>query len=120
METITINGKQYELRSTITSIFDTEWAGQHGEDGNYYCLHIDHKTHKSYAVTRETELAFLETGRPLEYGEEAVFNGEKVRCMTYSEEMAWNEDHLLAHVDLWGNIAIEEEFDMEWYFDNWL
>ena len=38
--------------------------------------------------------------------------------MTFDEEIAWNEDRLLAHVDLWGNIAVDEEFDMKWYMEN--
>ena len=38
--------------------------------------------------------------------------------MTYGEEMLYNEDRLTAYVDLWGNIAVNEEFDMGWYMEN--
>ena len=107
-----------ELENKIRSIFATNIAGQIAEDGNYYCIHVDHKTHKMYALTKEAEKSANEIGRILEEEEEADFNGEKVRAMTYDEEKLYNEDKLMAHVDLWGNIAVDEEFDMEWYLEN--
>ena len=116
-KTKVIINKQYgelELENKIRSIFDTNVAGQIAEDGIYYCIHVDHKTHKKYALTKEGYAEADTLGYTLlEEGQEAIFNGEKVRCMTFNEEMAWNEDRLLAHVDLWGNVAVDEEFDMK-------
>lgn len=108
------------LESKIRSIFDHEIAGQIAIDGNYYCIHKDHKKHTMYALTREAEKKAHKMGTFLHDEETAIFNGEKVRAMTYEEEMLYNEDRLLACVDLWGNIAIEEEFDIEWYMENCL
>ena len=109
---------ELELENKIRSIFDTNIAGQIADDGIYYCIYVDHKTHKKYALTKEGYAEADALGYTLEEGQEAVFNGEKVRCMTFDEEIAWNEDRLLAHVDLWGNVAVDEEFDMEWYMEN--
>lgn len=110
---------ELELENKIRSIFDESVAGQIAEeDGNYYCIHRDHKTHKLYALTREAEAEVMGIGYTLEEGQEAVFNGEKVRGITFSEEKLLNEDNLMACVDLWGNIATEEEFDVEWYMEN--
>lgn len=100
------------------SIFDTNIAGQTDVNGIYHVILINHITHTRYAVARDNYMKFHELGRPLDEGEEAVFNGERVRCMTYSEECAWNEDRLMEHVDLWGNIAVDEPFDMEWYLEH--
>lgn len=106
------------LESAIRSIFDTLIAGQIATDGNYYCIHVDHKTHKKYALTKKAEDEARSLGYPLEYNQEAVFNCEKVRAMTEREEYLYNQDNLMAHVDLWGNIAVDEEFDTEWYIEN--
>ena len=38
--------------------------------------------------------------------------------MTHEEKMLYNENKLTAYVDLWGNIAVDEEFDIEWYMEN--
>lgn len=105
-----------ELENTIRSIFDQNIAGQIATDGNYYCIHLDHKTHEMYALTRETETKAKSLGYILEENQEAIFNGEKVRGMTYREAMDWNMDNLMAHVDLWGNIAVDEEFDIDYYY----
>ena len=111
---------EMELESKIRSIFDTNIAGQIAEDGNYYIIHHDHKTHELYALTKKAEDEAQSLGYWLiEKGKtEAIFNGEKVRAMTFDEEMLWNEDRLTACVDLWGNIAVDEEFDIEWYMEN--
>ena len=113
---------EMELENKIRSIFDITIAGQIAEDGNYYCIHVDHKTHEKYALTRETEKEAEKMGYWLAEKEEteAVFNGEKVRVMTYEEECAYNEDRLLACVDLWGNIAVDEKFDIDWYMNHCL
>lgn len=108
------------LENKIRSIFDTMVAGNIDDNGNYYCIHVDHKTHKKYALTREAERQADSLGHRLQEDEVAVFNGEKVRGMTEHEEYLWNTDNLMAHIDLWGNIAVEEEFDVEWYIDNCL
>ena len=71
-------------------------------------------------MTREAEKQADELGYPLDINENGTFNGEKVRAMTDHEERMYNEDRLLAHVDLWGNIAVDEEFDVEWYMENCL
>ena len=104
---------EMELETKIRSIFDTNIAGQIAEDGKYYIIHVDHKTHERYALSKESESEAKAMGYFLEEEEEAVFNGEKVRAMTYDEECLYNEDRLTACVDLWGNIAIAEEFDIE-------
>lgn len=108
------------LENKIRSIFDSMVAGNVADDGKYYCVHVDHKTHEKYALTREAEKQADVLGYTLQEDEVAVFNGEKVRGMTEYEDMLWNEDRLLAHIDLWGNIAVDEEFDVEWYMDNCL
>ena len=109
---------EMKLESKIRSIFDNNIAGQVATDGNYYLIHVDHKTHEIYTLSKEAEAEADAMGYPLEEEEKAVFNGEKVRSMTYEEEMLYNEDKLTAYVDLWGNIAVDEEFDMEWYMEN--
>ena len=106
------------LEKRVRSIFDTHNAGQIATDGKYYCIHVDHKTHEYYALTKEAECQADSLGYPLSENQECVFNGEKVRGMTYYENELYNMDRLMAHVDLWGNIAVEEEFDMEWYMEN--
>lgn len=109
-----------KLETKVRSIFDTVSAGQIGIDGEYYIIHKDHKTHEYYAVTKETEKEMDSIGDTLASNEEAAFNGEKVRGITDYEEELYNRGMLLAYVDLWGNIAIEEEFDVEWYVKNCL
>ena len=109
---------EMELETKIRSIFDTNIAGQIAEDENYYIIHVDHKTHKRYALSKESEAEVQAMGYSLEEEEENIFNGEKVRAMTFDEEMLWNEDRLTACVDLWGNIAVDEEFDIEWYMEH--
>jgi hypothetical protein len=108
------------LENAIRSIFDNHTAGQIATDGEYYCIHRDHKTHEHYALTREAEKQADSMGYPLNDGEEAVFHGEKVRAMTAYEENLYNQDNLLECVDLWGNIATEEAFDLDWYMENCL
>lgn len=108
------------LENTIRSIFDTMVAGNYATDGKYYCIHTDHKTHEKYALTKEAEKQVDLLGYPLDENQEATFNGEKVRAMTDYESHLWNQDRLMMHVDLWGNVAVEEEFDIEWYMENCL
>ena len=108
------------LESKVRSIFDAQIAGQFATDGEYYCIHVDHKKHEYYALTREAERKADAMGYPLNEGETAVFNGEKVRAMTPHEENLYNQDRLTECVDLWGNIAVDEEFDMDWYMENCL
>ena len=108
------------LEEKIRSIFDEHIAGQIDTNGNYYCIHVDHKTHKYYAMTRENERNAEKIGRTLEPEEIAIFNGEKVRGMTWREEEEWNMYGLMAHVDIWGNIAVDEPFDYEWYYEHCL
>lgn len=113
-----INYGKMKLENHIRSIFDINIARQIATDGNYYCIHIDHKTHERYAISREASMNAYSLGHILEEGQEAVFNGEKVRAMTYHELELYNEDRLLANVDIWGNIAVDDDFDMEWYLEN--
>lgn len=96
-----------DLESKIRSIFDNSIAGQTATNGNYYCIHVDHKTKQLYALTREAHFLALSLGHLLEEGEVATFNGENVRGMTEKEERLYNEDRLVAYVDLWGNIFNE-------------
>ena len=96
------------VENRVRSIFDQDCAGQLDTYGGYYCIHVDHKTHECYAVPKDISLEFREGGRSLEEGEVAEFYGERVRGMTMQEAIRWNADILNAVVDLWGNIAIEE------------
>lgn len=93
-----------KLEGKLRSIFDNQVAGQTDINGDYYCIYADYKTKQFYALTRETGLALFTIGYPLEEGETATFNGENVRGMTFREECLYNEDRLIADVDLWGNI----------------
>lgn len=95
---------EMKLENKIRSIFDNVTAGQIAEDENYYVILIGHKTKELYAITKETKKQADALGYPLEEGQEAVFNGEKVRGMTPEEEDHYNIDMLYANVDLWGNI----------------
>ena len=108
------------LSPKLRSIFDRSIAGQIATDGNYYNILIDHKTHKPYTVTREVILETYKQGRPLKPNETATFLGEEVRGMTDIEEYLWNEDKLMEHVDLWGNIAVSEPFDVEYFMENYI
>ena len=108
------------LEEKIRSIFDQNIAGQIDNKGNYYIIHVDHKTHKMYALTKESENKADSMGRPLEPNEEAIFNEEKVRGMEWEEERDWDMGNLMAHVDLWGNIAVDEPFDIEWFCEHCL
>jgi len=99
-------------------MFDRAIAGQIATDGNYYDILIDHKTHKPYAVTREVILEAYKQGRPLQPNETATFLGEEVRGMTDFEENLWNEDRLMECVDLWGNVALSEPFDIEYFMEH--
>ena len=112
------NFGEMELETKIRSIFDRNIAGQIAEDGIYYVIHVDHKIHKMYALTKESDKEARSMGYALKEGEESIFNGEKVRGMNYKEECLYNEDKLTAYVDLWGNIAVDEEFDMKWYMEH--
>ena len=81
----------------------------------YVCGYQDHITGENYYVTREIAHKFLtDNERFLQDGEQAIVAGNLVRCMTYSEECAYNEDRLFALVDLWGNIAVDEEPNERW------
>ena len=78
------------------------------------------ENHELYAIDKDAWHTFYQSGRPLEPGEADSFYGERVRAMTPYEEMLYNEDRLCEHVDLWGNIAEDEPFDMEWYMEHCL
>ena len=108
------------VEETIRSIFDHNVAGQIDNKGNYYVIIVDHVTHEYYAMTVENLNKADALGRTLEENEVAMFNGEKVRGMTFSEEREWDCDNLMAHVDLWGNVAVDEPFDYEWYYEHCL
>lgn len=99
---------------TVRSIFDSNIAGWLDENGDYYHIHMDHRSHKRYAVSEENEERARQLGRILEEGETAVFNGESVRAMTYEEERKYNEDNLMLLVDLWGNVCTDEKENEEW------
>ena len=103
---------EMKLENKIRSIFDNDIAGQIATDGNYYIIHVDHKTNEMYALSKEAEEEAVAMGYFLDEEEKAIFNGEKVRSMTYGEEILYNEDRLQACVDLWGNIAVDEEFGL--------
>lgn len=110
------------IETEIRSIFDRNCAGQIDVNGDYYCIHTDHKTHEKYALLREDEYKTNSLGKKLEENENAEFHGEKVRGMTLEEEIMWNEDRLTALVDLWGNIAIDEKANVEYakqYYENY-
>ena len=112
------NYGEIELEDKIRSIFDNHVAGQIAEDGDYYCVYVDHKTHEQYVLSIDAHTLAKGMGYHLEEEQEAVFNGEKVRAMTFDEEALWNEDKLTACVDLWGNVAVDEEFDFDYYMEH--
>lgn len=107
--TVTFNNHfgTMNIESKIRSIFDVVIAGQIATDGNYYLIHIDHVTKLLYALTKDAEDSALKMGYPLINGKSAIFNGENVRAMTFREECLYNEDNLIADVDIWGNIRNE-------------
>ena len=45
------------VEPTLRSIFDHGVAGQRDTKGDYYCICVDHKTHKRYALTAKDSLA---------------------------------------------------------------
>lgn len=101
------------LENKIRSIFDNAIAGQVATNGKYYVIHIDHLTYKLYALTSEADAEAREMGRELEAGKEAIFNGEKVRGITYEEEMRYNMGEFEANLDLWGNVEVTEVSEYE-------
>lgn len=102
------------VETTIRSIFDTCLAGQieKGTEG-YYCIYMDHKTKSFYALAKEDAIRVMNSGRMLETNEAAEFFGEKVRGMTFEEELLFNQDELDAKVDLWSNVAVEDEKEQD-------
>lgn len=117
------NGKTWscEERPVVSSIFDTNWAGQIDTNGNYWCIMTDHKTHENYCVDRQVFHDLYMSGHSLDYGETAVFNGEEVRGLSSDEEQNYNMDRYIGLQDLWGNLSTnEEETDeyLELYFNN--
>ena len=119
---ITINGYgTISVETNLRSIFDEHCAGQFATDGGYYCIHIDHKTHQHYALSKENECKVNDIGRPLDIGKSATFSGENVRGMTFEEECAWNDGRLMKLVDVWGNVCTDEKRNSEyarWYSEN--
>lgn len=118
------NGKTWscEERQVVSSIFDTNWAGQHDTNGKYWCIMTDHKTHENYCVESDVRHQFyMNAGRMLEYGETAVFNNEEVRGMSISEQMDYNMERVTGLVDCWGNLSTNSEATneyLEWYYEN--
>lgn len=112
------NGEELELREKQTSSFDHSFAGWIAEDGKYYICLTDYKTHKHYCVEKGNHIEWSEDNVLSPEDEPRVICGNLVRPMTESEEMAYNEDRLLAVVDVFGNISCTEEFDVDWYYEN--
>ena len=114
--------RDLKFEKTIRSSFDHSFCGFSlnnktiGDDRTpYICGYKDHITGENYYVTREIAHKFLtDNERFLQEGEQAIVAGNLVRCMTYSEECAYNEDRLFDLVDLWGNIAVDEEPNERW------
>lgn len=99
----------------LRSIFDSLRAGQNDTNGNYYVIYYDYKTHELYALTVEDVNMMDAKGRTLHENEMEVFCGEKVRGMTFEEEVKWNRDELFALVDIWGNISVDKLPDIDSY-----
>jgi hypothetical protein len=119
MKTIeTENHETFPFDTEIRSIFDHQIAGTFDTNGNYICIHVDHKTHERYALSKEVSLKANELGHSLEENEAATFHGERVRGMTFREGMQDNEGNLMENTDLWGNVAVDEPFDVEWFMDH--
>ena len=66
-----------------------------------------------YAMTVENETKAMSLGKILDENEEAIFHCEKVRCMSWEEEKLYNEDRLSLLVDLWGNVAVDKDSDVD-------
>ena len=111
-------GKELELREKQTSSFDISYAGMIGEDGKYYICLTDYKTHKHYCVQKGNHIEYDEKNVLTIFDEPRIICGNLVRAMTPEEERLWNEDRLLAVVDVFGNVSVTEEFDMDWYMNN--
>ena len=68
---------EMELENKIRSIFDNNIAGQIATDGNYYIIHVDHKTHKKYALSKEAEAEANAIGYFLEEEEKPFLIAKK-------------------------------------------
>lgn len=117
------NGNEIPVENHPLSIFDRSYAGQHGEDGHYYTIHTNHRTHKPYAVLKENYFKWIseleEKGaRCLNEGETAIIDGVEVRGMTFSESRAWDMDELVGNIDEWGNLEVNDTFDYDWYYEH--
>lgn len=100
----------------VHSSFDNHWCGT--KIGTTYCIGlVDYITGKSYYVPYESVYRKYDeenaTFLPLDAPAQMVA-GNLVRGMSRIEEQAWNEDRLLALVDLWGNISAVEEPNERW------
>ena len=107
------------IREKQTSSFDTNFGGNIGADGNYYILLRDYKTHEEYCVLRGNEIKFDEK-YVLTEGEQKIIFGNLVRGMTEEEEILWNQDRLMAIVDCFGNISVNETMDTEYFIEHYL
>lgn len=109
------------IEINLRSIFDRVCAGQIATNGDYYCVHVDHKTHQCYALSKENEYKAILMGRTLVEGESDTFNRENVRGMTFDEECEHMEGRLLKLTDIWGNVCIDEVKNDEytkWFLEN--
>ena len=114
--------RDLKFEGAIRSSFDHNFCGFSlnnkyvGDDRTpYVCGYNDHLTGEDYYVTREICHEFLNKHeRHLCENEVAMVAGNLVRGMTFMEEQMYNEDRLFALVDLWGNIAVDEEPNEQW------
>lgn len=114
--------RSLKFESAIKSSFDHNFCGFSlnnkcvGDDRTpYVCGYNDHITGEDYYVTREICHEYLNKHeRHLREDEVARVAGNLVRGMTFMEEQMYNEDRLFALVDLWGNIAVDEEPNEQW------
>lgn len=102
---------EMKLENEIRSIFDECRAGMYADNGNYYVILRDHISGERYAITKETDFAADALGRPLEEGEVGIFNGERVRGITWREEQDYNADMLCANVDRCGNVELKDNVE---------
>lgn len=118
-ETITdCNGVVFKANRMPRSIFDNDVALRHTESGLPYSVLWDHKAKEPYVIPRICDCIYYRLGK--EVKRESKILGERVRPMTLSEEIAFNEDRLYAYVDHWNNVSVDEPFDFEWFEQNCL
>ena len=107
-ETVEFDEREIPLQLNVRSIFDERLGGFLRNSREYFIRLLD-ENGDEYAIPSGHFYFIKANGETLEYGESAVFYGQKVRGMSESEEREWDEGGYdgLHIVDLWGNMKEE-------------